>query len=296
MFHERISKMNQKLKNFFKGASDIISKFLDGDFRGLAAEISFYLLSSFFPMLILIFTVVSSISLNYTDVMFRVISALPHQISDLILDMLTSPSRSTVVIVITGIFTLITFTGMINTVEKALNRFYGLINHRSYLTSKLIALCFSVSIFLSIIASFGLVIFGRVIGLQIHRITSDEGLLSLWNTSRYVLILVFIAMVVSALFKAMPNKKIPLPSVFPGAIVTTVAWYASSMLFALYVNNFPQYEIIYGSLAGFVCLIIWIYLIGISLVAGAKINGMLYQHKHRVPEKEEKRENTMQYR
>lgn len=277
--------MNQKLKRFFKGASDIISKFLDGDFRGLAAEISFYLLSSFFPMLILIFTVVSSISLNYTDVMFKVIATLPHQISDLLLDMLTSPSRSTVVIAVTGIFTLITFTGMINTVEKALNRFYGLINHRSYFTSKLIALCFSLSIFISIIASFGLVIFGRIIGEHLHRITSDEGLLSLWSTSRYALILVFISMVVSALFKAMPNKKIPLISVFPGAIVTTIAWYSSSMLFALYVNNFPQYEIIYGSLAGFVCLIIWIYLIGLSLVAGAKINGMLYLRKQDINRK-----------
>jgi len=76
--------MKQKLKKIFNGASDIISKFFDGDFRGLAAEISFYLLSSFFPMFILIFTAVSSISFNYTDVMFRVISALPHQISDLL--------------------------------------------------------------------------------------------------------------------------------------------------------------------------------------------------------------------
>ena len=272
--------MKQKLKKIFDGASDIISKFFDGDFRGLAAEISFYLLSSFFPMFILIFTAVSSISFNYTDVMFRVISALPHQISDLLLDLLTSPSRSTVIIVTTGVFTLFTFTAMINTVEKALNRFYGLVNHRSYFTSKLIAFCFSVSIFLSIIASFGLVVFGRVIGSQIHRITSDEGLLAVWNISRYVLILVFIAMVVSALYKAMPNKKIPLTSVFPGAIVTTAAWYVSSMLFALYVNNFPQYEIIYGSLAGFVCLIIWIYMIGISLVAGAKVNGMIFRHRN----------------
>lgn len=268
--------MNYKLKRIIKGASNVISEFLDGDFRGLAAEISFYLLSSFFPMLILIFTAVSYISLNYTDVMLKVVATLPHQISDLLLDMLTSPSRSTVIIVTTGLFTLVTFSGMINTIEKALNRFYNLVNRRSYLTSKLIALFFSILIFISIIASFGLVIFGRVIGEQLHRITSDEGLLSLWNTSRYALILIFIAMVVSALFKAMPNKKIPLISVFPGAIVTTAAWYSSSVLFSLYVNNFPQYEIIYGSLAGFVCLIIWIYLIGLSLVAGAKINGMLY--------------------
>ncbi len=273
--------MKQKLRKFFHGTSDIISKFFSGDFKGLTAEISFYLLSSFFPMLILIFTVVSAISLNYTDVMLRIISALPHQISDLIIDMLQSPSRSTVVILISGIFTLFTFSGMINTVEKALNRFYGLINHRSYLTSKIIALCFSVLIFISIIASFGLVIFGRVIGQQIHHITSDASLLSAWDVSRYAFILVFVAMVVSALYKAMPNKKIPLTSVFPGAFVTTVAWYASSMIFAMYVNNFPQYEIIYGSLAGFVCLIFWIYMIGVSLVAGAKVNGMLYHRKLR---------------
>ena len=50
------------------------------------------------------------------------------------------------------------------------------------------------------------------------------------------------------------------------------------MLFALYVNNFPNYEIIYGSLAGFACMIMWIYMIGIVVIIGAKINALLYLH------------------
>jgi len=90
---------------------------------------------------------------------------------------------------------------------------------------------------------------------------------------------VFISFTVSALYKALPVIKIKIRWVLPGAMFTTVAWYITSMLFALYVNNFPQYEIIYGSLAGFACMIVWIYMTGIIILAGAKINALIYCKK-----------------
>ena len=67
-----------------KGVKKFGSDFFEGDFFGLAAEISFYLLSTFLPMIILVFTVASSISLNYTDAMFKVLQVLPKEVEKLI--------------------------------------------------------------------------------------------------------------------------------------------------------------------------------------------------------------------
>lgn len=271
--------MNIRLKRIYDNIKKFASDFMEGDFFGLAAETSFYLLSTFFPMIIMVFTAGSAISLNYTDIMYNVLAFLPHKVEILLVNMLKSHGESTAVIAITAALSITTMSGFILTAEKGLIRFYKLEDTRGFWMSRIIAVIFAVLIFVSIIASFGLIIFGRIISLIIRQYTSQPEILTLWNLSRYVVIFVFIAFVISALYKALPTVKLKLKEVLPGALFTTVAWYIASMLFALYVNNFPQYEIIYGSLAGFVCMIVWIYMIGVIILAGAKINALLYKRK-----------------
>jgi len=272
--------MNLRLRKIYNGLKKFISDFVDGDFFGLSAEISFYLLSSFFPMIIMVFTAGSAISLNYTDTMFKVLAMLPKKVEVLLINMLLSHGESTAVIAITATLSISTMSGLILAVGKGLNRFYKLKNNRSMIMSNFMAVIFAVMIFISIIASVGLIIFGQVIATAISMHVTRPEVLKLWNISRYILIFVFIAFVISALYKAFPTIKLKIRQVLPGALFTTVAWYVASMLFAVYVNNFPQYEIIYGSLAGFVCMIMWIYIIAVIILAGTKINALLYRRKN----------------
>ena len=252
------------------------SDFLEGDFFGLAAEMSFYLLSCFLPMIIFVFTIASSISQSFTDTVLSVLGVLPDKIAKLLVKMLVSRTRSSIVIITTGAFSIFSVSGFILTLKKGLDRFYGVKNNTHFIINQIKAIFFAFFIFISIIASVGLIIFGKLIAETIFAIPKISYLLPVWNISRYVVILIFIVFVVSALFKALPSKKLKIYEVIPGAAITTLAWYVTSMLFALYVNNFPQYEIIYGSLAGFACLIMWIYITGMVMVGGAKINSMIY--------------------
>jgi len=193
--------------------------------------------------------------------------------------MLQSHGESSAVIAITAALSITTMSGFILTAEKGLLRFYKQEDTRGFWKSRIIAFVFAILIFVSIIASFGLIIFGRLITTAIMAYKPGKEIVFLWNISRYFAIFVFIALVISALYKALPTAKLKIREVIPGALFTTVAWYLASMLFALYVNNFPQYEIIYGSLAGFVCMIVWIYMISMIILAGAKINALIYNRK-----------------
>lgn len=271
--------MDNRITGVGKKAEKICNEFLSGDFFGLAAELSFYLLSSFLPMVILVFTVASSISQHYTDAVLHAINVLPQKAAKLIVSMLVSRTRSTTVIAITGAFSLFTLSGFILSVKKALNRFYGADNDSGFIRSEIMAFIFAVFMYISIIASFGLIIFGEVIGTHLLGAFSSKELLSIWDASRYAVVIVFLVFMISLLFKYLPSFKVRLIDVLPGAVLTTVGWYVSSMIFALYVNNFPQYEIIYGSLAGFAGLIMWIYLTSFVILLGAKINAMIYSRK-----------------
>lgn len=272
LMHDKITNAGKKIEKFLRD-------FFGGDFFGLSAEMSFYLLSCFLPMIILVFTVASAISQNYTDAVFVALGALPDKVAKLLIKMLVSRSRSTVVIAITGGFSLFTLSGFILTLKKGLDRFCKTKSDRGFIKLHITALIFAFFIYISIIASFSLIIFGKVIATHLFKIPSISSMLPLWNTSRYVLILIFISFVISALFKSLPAIRLRIRDVLPGAAFTTLAWYCASVLFALYVNNFPQYEIIYGSLAGFACMIMWIYITCMAMIAGAKINAMIYNHR-----------------
>lgn len=57
---------------------------------------------------------------------------------------------------------------------------------------------------------------------------------------------------------------------FPGALVATVLWLLGSIAFSFYVANFGSYSSTYGSLAGGIVLLLWLYLTNVAVVFGAQ--------------------------
>jgi membrane protein len=57
-----------------------------------------------------------------------------------------------------------------------------------------------------------------------------------------------------------------------GAITATVLWVVASVAFSLYVNNFGSYGKTYGSLAGVVVLLLWLYITALVVLLGAELN------------------------
>ena len=58
----------------------------------------------------------------------------------------------------------------------------------------------------------------------------------------------------------------------PGATVATVLWFASTLIFGWYVTRFANYSRVYGSLGAAIALLVWLYLIALSVVWGAEFN------------------------
>jgi membrane protein len=58
----------------------------------------------------------------------------------------------------------------------------------------------------------------------------------------------------------------------PGAVVATVAWILVSLLFSLYTANFGNYNETYGTLAGIVVVMLWLYLTAVVIILGAELN------------------------
>jgi membrane protein len=61
----------------------------------------------------------------------------------------------------------------------------------------------------------------------------------------------------------------------PGAIVATVMWFVTTLLFGWYVTRFANYSEVYGSLGAGIALLFWLYIISLSVLCGAEFNAQL---------------------
>ncbi len=96
-----------------------------------------------------------------------------------------------------------------------------------------------------------------------------------WPTIRHAV--TFVAFLLSAivLYTIGPNKKHSFRSTGPGALLAVTGWFAGSAGFTFYVGHFAHYNATYGSLGAVIVLMLWFYIIGLSVLIGAEMNAEL---------------------
>lgn len=93
-----------------------------------------------------------------------------------------------------------------------------------------------------------------------------------WNVLRWPLVTVLMIVVVASLYYLTPNVKQRFRWLSPGATVAILGWIAASAGFNFYVAQFGRYDAVYGSLAGFVVFLLWLWISNIVLLVGAELD------------------------
>ena len=109
---------------------------------------------------------------------------------------------------------------------------------------------------------------GNVLGLGSTAVT-------VWDIAKWPVLLIIIGLILAILFWASPNARHGFQWVSPGGITAVVLWLAASGLFAVYVANFSHYNKIYGSLAGIIIFLIWMWISNVAILLGAEFNAEL---------------------
>ena len=84
------------------------------------------------------------------------------------------------------------------------------------------------------------------------------------------------------IYKFTPNTKTYWRYIWPGAVLAAALFEISKSVFVLYVDNFANYEEVYGSLASVIVLLAWTYFSGLILIAGAEFSSEYERMRHGV--------------
>ncbi len=124
-----------------------------------------------------------------------------------------------------------------------------------------------------------LLVFGNQIEAWIiYRVGHELGpyILGLWTMLRWIIAALTSIAVIGLIFHHGVPRTQPWHRVLPGSVLSTVLWFVSTVLFGFYLRRFANYNIIYGSVATAIALLIWLHLVSLVILIGAEFNALRY--------------------
>ncbi len=243
---------------------------------GLAAQLAYYLLLALVPAMVFLVALTSFLPGHLIERMISTAATFaPGAITDLLRDQLTSISEG-------GHGGLLTFgflmalwssSAAVVALTDALNRAYDIEEARPWWKVRLTAIGLTVGLAAFVLVAFALVLLGPTLA---EWLAARTGLGSAfewtWKIVQWPLVVALVATALGLLNYFGPDAEQDWAWVSPGAILGTVLWLLASLAFKIYVTNFGDYNETYGSLGGVIVLMLWFYLSGLAILAGAEMN------------------------
>ena len=255
----------------------------------LAAAISYYVLFSIVPLAILTISVAGLIfggNEVRNNLANRILNAVPLTQTEgrsAVVNALDSVKRVSGPVAVAGLLgTLWTASSVFASIRKSLNMVWGVDEHRPWAQAKLVDLA-QVGVLSAILLS-SLVLTGvlrAVRQFSAHQFGPLANRNPLWALPPILLPAVLTLATFLLLYRIVPASHPRWRDVLPGAALATLLFEVLKNSFAIYVENFNNFDVVYGSLAGALLFLLYTFLSSNILLAGAELTRTMERyHAH----------------
>lgn len=188
------------------------------------------------------------------------------------------------------ILTLILSTNGMTSLMSAFNACYKTNETRGFFSIRFIATILIFILALSFIISIALLIVGQqmILDSDIRAIINDNISVDLVFILRFVFLYLIFQIAISSIYYWAPaiHEKWHFLSI--GSVFSTLAIIVSSFGFSYYVNNFGNYNKLYGSIGALLVLMLWLFIISLILLVGFEMNAAIDKAKMEIREANDK--------
>lgn len=217
-------------------------------------------LLSIFPVLSTITAILAQVKAEqFAETLARILfQVAPPGTEELLEHTLTSKGERPIYLLITaGLLSVLAASGVMLSLMEGFHAAYRARNSRGFWKNRLIAM--------------GLVVFVALPLLAISIFVVMTG-----STAYLVASFVAVSLVTLILYRFGPDrpKDREKEPIWPGSLLAALLWMITTAGFVYYVRNLANYNVIYGSIAAVIALLIWLYLLMVSVLIGCEYNAV----------------------
>ena len=260
-----------------------VKEFSDDNCTQMAAAISYYVLFSLFPLLIFSMGILGVVLQNsdlQDDVIDAILDYVPlddeqgrNDVTDAVRGIAGTSSGALGLLGLVGMAW--SGSNMFGVIRRSLNVAYDVSVRRPVVRQKLVDLGMVLAF-----APFFLMSLAATAGLRIARhLSEDTPVLSElnsalgpgWDLASLLLPVVISFGTFTVLYWIVPATKTGVRDVWPGALVAALLFEGAKLGFSTYLENFSNYDAVFGSLGAVVAFLFWIFLGSNILLLGAEV-------------------------
>ncbi|QDG65566.1 YihY/virulence factor BrkB family protein [Pseudarthrobacter sp. NIBRBAC000502772] len=246
----------------------------------LAAALTYYAVLSLFPALL---ALVSLIGLfgdpeKTTTALLEIVRGIApadtvNTVGGPVQELAAAPAAGVTLFI--GLATALwSASGYVGAFGRAMNRIYEVDEGRPFLKLRgtMLAVTLLAVVTVAVLAGM-LVLSGPVSEAVGGAIGLSDAFLTVWNIAKWPVIVALVMAIIAVLYYATPNVKQPrFRWMSVGSLIALVVFLLASLGFAFYVANFGNYNKTYGALGGVIVMLLWLWILNMSLLFGAEFD------------------------
>jgi len=266
------------IKNTYNSAQKLINGFQPERVAVYTASVSWFIILSFLPFLIVLLSLVRFLPFISEDTVTLHTGFIPVAFQELLQSFLKeiTDHTSAVILPLGALTGLLSASTGFSSLMRGLNIVYKQEETRPWWFIRLMSVVYTVVFMCILIAVLILLVFGKSIYYMLLEMFPQvaQAVLSVVNLRFWAAVLI-LTVFFTLLYKTVPNRKTKWYGEIPGAFFSACAWMIFSHLYSLYISNFNRFSMIYGSLALIILLMIWLYACIYIVFIGGYVNVLL---------------------
>jgi membrane protein len=272
-----------KVSRFLGVLRAAIISTVEGNSLSIAKGAAYSSLLSFFPVLttlaaILVQANATNVARTIANFLYQVV---PPGTEDTVLTLfVVHGERPKYLLIGAVVLAVWAASGSISSMMEGFRSIYRIPTGRPFLQERAMSIFLVLVCTVPIVGASALIVFGtraetflmQHLGVLGPDANIQGGLELLSKALRLGLAFFAFVLVTALLYYLGPNRKQTFANVFPGAVLATVLWLASTLVFSWYVRHISNYNVLYGSVGAGLALLVWMYVWSVITLIGCEFN------------------------
>jgi membrane protein len=264
----------------------VLSEFKDDELTDRAAALTYYGILSLFPALLVLVSLLGIAGQSATqEVLDNIQKLAPGSARDVITDavkQLQSKAGLGSVLAVVGLLGAVwSASGYVAAFIRAANAVYDVPEGRPVWKVLPLRVALTVVLLVLAVVSALIVVFTGTLARQAGTALGvGDTALTVWSIAKWPVLVLLVTIMIAILYWATPNAR---PRGFrwitPGSVIALLVWLVASAGFAFYVANFGSYNKTYGTLAGVIVFLVWLWVTNLAILLGLEFDAELARQR-----------------